>query len=99
MEVPWDALPPETLERVIEHFVLREGSDYGASECSLEEKIAQVKALLQNGEALLVYSEDDNSVNIIPRQTNQAAAPSASAQQQPSEAAARALAKARQLVR
>ncbi len=38
MMVPWQSVPEETLTRLIEHFVLREGTDYGEQEVSFAQK-------------------------------------------------------------
>ena len=38
MIIPWQDLAPETLDNLIESFVLREGTDYGEQERSLEQK-------------------------------------------------------------
>ena len=67
MIIPWQDLAPETLDSLIESFVLREGTDYGEHERSLEQKVADVKRQLQNGEVLLVWSELHETVNIMPR--------------------------------
>ena len=56
MLIPWQVLSPETLENLIESFVLREGTDYGEHERTLEQKVADVKRQLQCGEAVLVWS-------------------------------------------
>ena len=42
MLIPWQDLSPETLENLIESFVLREGTDYGEHERTLEQKVADV---------------------------------------------------------
>ncbi len=57
----------DTLDNLIESFVLREGTDYGEHERSLEQKVADVKRQLQRGEAVLVWSELHETVNIMPR--------------------------------
>ena len=67
MMIPWQDLAPKTLDSLIESFVLREGTDYGEHERSLEQKVADVKRQLQNGEVLLVWSELHETVNIMPR--------------------------------
>lgn len=67
MLLPWQELDPETLENLIESFVLREGTDYGEQERSLSQKVADVKRQLQSGEAVLVWSELYETVNIMPR--------------------------------
>ncbi|WDD98876.1 YheU family protein [Thalassomonas actiniarum] len=66
MIIPPDKLSPEVLAAVIEEFVLREGTEYGAADIDLSTKIAQVKQQLADGSALLVYSELYESVNIMP---------------------------------
>jgi uncharacterized protein YheU (UPF0270 family) len=65
MIIPHQELDAATLYNLIESFVLREGTDYGEQELTLEEKVAQVKVQLDNGEAALEYSEEHESVNII----------------------------------
>ncbi|KZN50421.1 MULTISPECIES: YheU family protein [Pseudoalteromonas] len=65
MLIPYQQIAPETLASLIEHYVLREGTDYGDSEITTEQKVAQVKAQLQSGEALIVFSELHESVNIV----------------------------------
>ena len=67
MIIPLNQVNPETLLSIIEAFVLREGTDYGDVECSLEQKVAQVLQQLKSGQALLVYSELHESVDILPR--------------------------------
>ncbi len=67
MMIPWQELSSETLDNLIESFVLREGTDYGEHERSLEQKVADVKRQLQCGEAVLVWSELHETVNIMPR--------------------------------
>lgn len=67
MIIPWQDLAPETLENLIESFVLREGTDYGEHERSLEDKVADVKQQLQSGEVVLVWSELHETVNLMHR--------------------------------
>lgn len=64
MIVPWQDIAPETLENLISEFVLREGTDYGEVEVSLAHKIDQIKALLRSGDAVIVYSELHESIDI-----------------------------------
>ena len=67
VEVPIDALGAEALRGVIESFVAREGTDYGAREATLEQKVADVRRQLERGEARLVFDPDSESINILPR--------------------------------
>lgn len=64
MNIPWEQIDPETLDNLVREFVLREGTDYGESEISLEEKVAQVKQQLKSGKAVIVYSELHESIDI-----------------------------------
>ena len=66
MIIPLDQLSPETLNAIIEGFILREGTEYGAEDVSKEAKISQVKTQLEQGSAVLVYSELHESINILP---------------------------------
>ena len=66
MIIPWQELSTETLDNLIESFVLREGTDYGMQEKTLEQKVADVKKQLVSGEAVSVWSELHESVNIMP---------------------------------
>ena len=68
MIIPIADLTEETLLNIIEGFVLREGTEYGEADVSLEEKVQQVLAQLKLSEVLLVYSELHETVNIIPKQ-------------------------------
>ncbi len=67
MMIPWQDLAPETLDSLIESFVLREGTDYGEHERSLEQKVNDVKRQLKSGDVVLVWSELHETVNIMPR--------------------------------
>ncbi|MDD9197379.1 YheU family protein [Aliivibrio sp. S3MY1] len=64
MIIPWQDIAPDTLENLISEFVLREGTDYGEMECSHQDKIEQIKRLLKSGEAMVVFSELHETVDI-----------------------------------
>jgi uncharacterized protein YheU (UPF0270 family) len=64
VEVPWTELAPATLRALVESFVLREGTDYGAHETALESKVEQVMQQLRRGEAQIVFDPDTESVDI-----------------------------------
>lgn len=65
MIIPWKQLNPDTLQSILEDFVLREGTDYGEQERSIDDKVADVKRQLSSGEAVLVWSELHETVNIM----------------------------------
>ena len=66
MIIPLEQLSSEVLNAIIENFVLREGTEYGSEDVSLNDKINQVHQQLKQGTALLVYSELHETVNILP---------------------------------
>lgn len=66
MRIPYQQLDADTLEQLIEHFVLQEGTDYGEEERSLAEKVEDVRAQLHDGSAVIVFSELHESVHIVP---------------------------------
>ena len=66
MIIPLEKIQADTLYAIIEDFILREGTDYGETDTSKADKIAQVALQLKQGKAVLVYSELYESVNILP---------------------------------
>lgn len=62
--IPPAQLSAEALRGVIESFVLREGTDYGEREFSLEQKVAQVRAQLERGQARILFDPQSNTVTI-----------------------------------
>jgi uncharacterized protein YheU (UPF0270 family) len=64
MIIPWQDIASDTLRNLLSEFVLREGTDYGDAECTLDDKIDQVKQQLIRGEAQIVYSELHESIDI-----------------------------------
>jgi uncharacterized protein len=65
LAVPHTALAPDILRAVIESFVLREGTDYGERELTLDDKVARVMALLERGEAKILFDPESAAVDIV----------------------------------
>ena len=63
--VPHSELAAEVLRGVVESFVLREGTEYGEREFSLEQKVAQVIRQLTVGEAQIVFDPTSNTVDVV----------------------------------
>lgn len=63
--VPHKELSADTLARVVESFVLREGTDYGEKEFSLEQKVAHVIRQLERGEARIVFDPNSETMDIV----------------------------------
>ena len=65
VRVPHTELSSELLKAVIESFVLREGTDYGEREFTLEEKVARVVRQLERGEAQIIFDPETESVDVV----------------------------------
>jgi uncharacterized protein len=68
MIIPYTDIAADTLNNLIEYYVLREGTDYGDIEVSLAEKVEHVQHQLQRGDVVIVYSELHESINLMPKQ-------------------------------
>ena len=64
MIIPWQQLEPQTLNNLIESYVLREGTDYGLQEKTLADKVSEVKLYLINGTAAIFWSELHETIDI-----------------------------------
>ena len=64
--VPYEELSVEALRGVVESFVLREGTEYGSRDFTLEEKLAHVYAQLERREARIVFDPETETIDIIP---------------------------------
>lgn len=67
MIIPWRDISPETLQSLIESYVLREGTDYGEHEKTLEQKVRDVHRQLESGDVVIVWSELHETVNMMPK--------------------------------
>lgn len=64
MIIPWQELEESTLNNILDSFILREGTDYGEKERSLEEKRACLLAQLKADKVVIVWSELHESLDI-----------------------------------
>jgi uncharacterized protein len=65
VDIPLDELTDEVLRGVIESYVLREGTEYGARDFTLQEKVDHVLAQLRRRDARIVYNPQDQTVDIV----------------------------------
>jgi uncharacterized protein len=63
--IPYTELSEEALRGVVESFVLREGTDYGEQEFSLDQKVAHVLSQLRRGEARIVFDPATETIDIV----------------------------------
>ena len=64
--IPVNKLSAKALQGVIEEFISRSGTDYGAMEADPETKFRQVKSRLKAGTAVLVFDDETETTNIFP---------------------------------
>ena len=63
--VPHAELSTDALRGLVEAFVLREGTEYGERDYSLEQKVAHVMRQLEKREAQIVFDPNTESVDIV----------------------------------
>ncbi|ESP62660.1 putative cytosolic protein [Smithella sp. ME-1] len=63
--IPVNKLSAKALKGLIEEFITRGGTDYGAVEAALETKFKQVKNKLKDGSAVLVFDDETETTNIL----------------------------------
>jgi len=66
LEIPYLQLNPETLERMIQEFVTRDGADWAETGCTLEDKVEQVLQQLKSGRIKVVFDQTSQTANLIP---------------------------------
>lgn len=62
MKIPIDMLPEKALRRVIEEYVSRDGNW-----SDMEDRVGQVRRLLQTGGADLHFDEETETTNVVMR--------------------------------
>jgi uncharacterized protein YheU (UPF0270 family) len=62
--IPLSKLSKDMLDGIIRDFVLREGTDYGQEEYSLEEKTEHVYSQLSSGKAEIYFDEETETCTI-----------------------------------
>ena len=65
VDIPFTSLSSEALEGVIDDFILREGTDYGSSEVSLERKRTDILSQLKSGRAKVVFEAESESITLV----------------------------------
>lgn len=63
--VPWERLSVVALRGVIEEYITREGTEYGADDVPLDRKIAQVQRQLEKGEVVVLFDPGAETVNLV----------------------------------
>lgn len=66
MLIPYDQLAPDTLNRLIEDFVTRDGTDNG-DETPLETRVLRVRQALAKGQAFILFDADSQQCQLLAR--------------------------------
>lgn len=67
--VPLEKLSDQALEGLIDEFILREGTDYGKFEYTLEQKHEQVKKQLSSSQILVVFDTEEQTCSIVRKES------------------------------
>ncbi|MFT6434445.1 MAG: hypothetical protein ACJAVI_002494 [Candidatus Azotimanducaceae bacterium] len=70
MIIPWDSLSEDALLGIIEEFITREGTEYGAVELSLSEKVSQIRRQLEHRQVNIVYDAELGSASLVASDEN-----------------------------
>ena len=65
MVIPWQSLSDVALRGIVEEYVTREGTEYGAREYTLEQKVEEVLRALRDGSAQIVWDPAQESATLI----------------------------------
>ena len=65
MKIPYTDLSQEALLGVMDAFILREGTDYGHEEITIDQKRSRVLSMLQSGEAEIVFYQESDHIDIV----------------------------------
>lgn len=66
MLIPHDMLDPEILQRMLEDFVTRDGTDNGY-EATLEQRVERLRRLIERREVLIVFHPDTGDTSLAHR--------------------------------
>ena len=65
IKIPASELSYEALLGVIDAFILREGTDYGHQDFTLEQKRSRVRGMLNQGSAEICFYPENGHIDIV----------------------------------
>lgn len=68
MIVPWEEIADDTLERLLEEYVSRDGTDYGEVEVSISRRVQQVREALRRRQLVVWFDEASESATLLARE-------------------------------
>ncbi len=66
LDIPYEQIAPETLRRMIQEFVTRDGVDWSETGCTLEDKVEQVLQQLETHKIKVVFDQTSQTANLVP---------------------------------
>lgn len=66
--IPISDISSEALKGLLEEYVSRDGTDYGAVEASIDEKIEDLRKQLDSGELKILFNEETREFDIAMRE-------------------------------
>ncbi|MFL0799965.1 MAG: YheU family protein [Agarilytica sp.] len=69
MIIPPEKLTVEALRSIVESVIIREGTDYGVREFTLDEKVGELLPKIHAGDVLISYDEESETVTLLPKET------------------------------
>lgn len=66
MIIPPSSLASETLTNLLQDYIMREGTDYGEVELTLDEKVGILRPQVLNSRVLIIYDESSGSFTLMP---------------------------------
>ncbi|WP_304638842.1 YheU family protein [Pseudomonas sp.] len=66
MLIPHDMLDPDTLQRLLEDFVTRDGTDNGY-DATLEQRVERLRRQIERREVLIVFHTDSGDTSLAHR--------------------------------
>ena len=67
LEIPVERLADDVLQALLEEYIAREGTDYGAVECSMADKVRQLRAQLSRSELVICFDSQTESCTLCTR--------------------------------
>jgi uncharacterized protein YheU (UPF0270 family) len=65
IEIPAAKLSEQALAGIIENFIVREGTDYGAVEVSYDKKAEQIRRQIDRGDIKIVYEQATDTIGLM----------------------------------
>ncbi len=66
--IPIERISKDSLNALIDEFILREGTDYGCHELTLEEKHQRLMLQIESGDVVIVFDSEEDSASLVKKE-------------------------------